>query len=87
MAMPRFFRTPKGQLLAIFVVLLVIAAPFDGGLSVLPHLAVAIAAACTVDIVYTYAETRRGMTPSSALLSGLIVAFILGPEEPWFSGT
>jgi len=83
--MARFLRTPKGQLLAIFALLLVIAAPFDGGLSLVPHIAVAIAAACMVDIVYTYVETRRWITPSSALLSGLIVAFILGPAEAWLS--
>jgi enediyne biosynthesis protein E5 len=38
-----------------------------------------------VDMVYTYVETRRWIAPTSALLSGLIVAFILSPEEPWFT--
>lgn len=78
-----FFRTPKGQLLCIFGVLLVLAAPFDGGLAVLPHILLAAGGACAVDVILTYWESRRWIIPSSALLSGLIVAFILGPEEPW----
>ena len=83
--LPLFFRTPKGQLLCIFAVLLALAAPFDGGLAVLPHLLVAGLAACAVDLLYTFWETRRWIVPTSALLSGLIVAFILGPHEPWIT--
>ena len=80
---PMFLRTPKGQLLCIFGILLLLAAPFDGGLAVLPAVAVAALAACAVDVVYTYWESRRWIVPTSALLSGLIVAFILGPQESW----
>jgi Na+-translocating ferredoxin:NAD+ oxidoreductase RnfD subunit len=82
-ALPLFLRTPKGQLLCIFGLLLFIAAPYDGGLAVLPNVLVAVVAACALDVVLTYWNTRRWITPTSALLSGLIVAFILGPQEPW----
>jgi Na+-translocating ferredoxin:NAD+ oxidoreductase RnfD subunit len=82
-ALPPFLRTPKGQLLCIFGLLLVIAAPYDGGLGVLPHVLVAVIAACAVDLLLAYWHTRRWITPTSALLSGLIVAFILGPQESW----
>src|SRR5579864_9538783 len=81
--LPLFLRTPKGQLLCIFGVLLLLAAPFDGGLAVLPNVLIASLAACGLDVAYTYWESRRWILPSSALLSGLIVAFILGPQEPW----
>jgi len=84
-SLPLFLRTPKGQLLCIFGVLLLIAAPFDGGLAVLPNIVVAALAACAVDLVYTYWESRRWIVPTSALLSGLIVAFILGAQEPWIA--
>jgi Na+-translocating ferredoxin:NAD+ oxidoreductase RnfD subunit len=69
----------------IFGVLLLLAAPFDGGLSVLRNTAIAALAACAVDVVYTYWESRRWIVPTSALLSGLIVAFILGPQESWIA--
>jgi Na+-translocating ferredoxin:NAD+ oxidoreductase RnfD subunit len=81
--LPLFLRTPKGQTLCIFGVLLLLSAPFDGGLAVLPHILVAVLAACAVDMLYTYWESRRWIVPTSALLSGLIVAFVLGPQEPW----
>jgi Na+-translocating ferredoxin:NAD+ oxidoreductase RnfD subunit len=82
-ALPRFLRTPKGQVLCIFGLLLFIAAPFDGGVAVLPNVLVAVMAACGLDMLLAYWDTRRWITPTSALLSGLIVAFILGPQETW----
>lgn len=81
--LPLFLRTPKGQLLCIFGVLLLLAAPFDGGLAVLPNVIVAAVSASALDVAYSYWESRRWITPTSAVLSGLIVAFILGAQEPW----
>jgi len=82
-ALPVFLRTPKGQVLGIFLLLVGIAAPAEGGLAPLANVCVAIAAACLVDVVYSYWECRRWINPTSALLSGMIVAVILGPQEPW----
>jgi hypothetical protein len=82
-ALPLFLRTPKGQLQCIFGLFLLIAAPFDGGFAVLPNVLVAIIAACALDVFLAYWTTRRLIAPTSALLSGLIVAFILGPQEPF----
>jgi Na+-translocating ferredoxin:NAD+ oxidoreductase RnfD subunit len=81
--LPSILRTPKSQLLVIFAVLLAAAAPGEGGWSLAPNLIAAIAAACAIDVAYTYWETRRWVVPTSALLSGLIVAFVVGPQEPW----
>ena len=82
----QFLRTPKGQLLCIFGVLFAIAARFDGGFDLLPHVLMAVSAACAVDVPFGFWQTRRWIMPTSALLSGLIVAFILGPQEVSFSG-
>jgi Na+-translocating ferredoxin:NAD+ oxidoreductase RnfD subunit len=81
--LPLFLRTPKGQLLCIFGVLLVLAAPFDGGFAVVPRVLLAALAASAVDVAYIGWSKRRWIVPTSALLSGLIVGFILGPQEPW----
>jgi Na+-translocating ferredoxin:NAD+ oxidoreductase RnfD subunit len=81
--LPRFLRTPKGQTLCMFGALLLIAGPGDGGLTLIPHVLAAIAAACAVDVAFTYWQARRWFVPTSALLSGLIVAFIVGPQESW----
>lgn len=81
--MPRFLRTPKGQVLCIFGLFIAIAVPAEGAFSGLINVGAAIAAACLVDVLYTYWESRRWIVPTSALLSGMIVAFILGTQEPW----
>lgn len=85
-AMPAFLRTPKGQVLVVFLLLLAIALPAEGGWALVPHVLSAVVAACGVDVLYTYWETRRWIAPTSALLSALIVAMILGAQEPWTIG-
>jgi Na+-translocating ferredoxin:NAD+ oxidoreductase RnfD subunit len=79
----RALRTPKGQLLVIFVALLVIAAPPAGGLGLLPNLVAAVLPAMLVDGIWMALESRRVRIPTSALLSGLIVFFILSTNESW----
>ena len=79
----QLWRTPKAQLLLLFGVLLVVAAPAAGGLALLPNLIAAVVCACAIDVVWHLVETRRLLRPSSALLSALIVFFILSPDESW----
>jgi Na+-translocating ferredoxin:NAD+ oxidoreductase RnfD subunit len=70
-------------LLVIFAVLLGIAAPASGGLAVLPNLLGAIVPACLIDAVWMAFTSRRLRWPVSALLSSLIVFFILSTSESW----
>jgi Na+-translocating ferredoxin:NAD+ oxidoreductase RnfD subunit len=77
----RFLRTPKGTLLGVFLGLLSVMGSFPGWWTVVPHVVAAIVGACAVELSATW---RRKVWPSSALLSGLIVAFVLGPETAWW---
>lgn len=79
----RFFRTPKGQLLAIFAVLLGIAAPSAGGLGLWQNVLAAVLPACLIDGIWLSVEARRPRFPISALLTALIVVFILSTDESW----
>ncbi len=73
-------RTPKSQVLAIFVVLVALAAPAEKSWGLLIwQVASAVAAACLLDAPFLHAETGRWPFPTSALLTGLIVAMILAP--------
>ncbi len=72
-------RTPKGQLLLIFGGLLVLA----GGTSNWRNLAAAVVTACLIDGACMWLELGRPRLPTSALLSALIVFFILSPSESW----
>jgi Na+-translocating ferredoxin:NAD+ oxidoreductase RnfD subunit len=78
----RFWRTPKAWLLLAFAPLLLLGARAEGWQAALPHVLMAVAGACAVDLVAL--RIRRGAWgwPTSALLSGLIVGFVLGPETP-----
>jgi Na+-translocating ferredoxin:NAD+ oxidoreductase RnfD subunit len=77
----RFSRTAKGSLLIVFCALLSVAGTVTSWPMVVPHLVAAIVGACGVELNATW---RRKIWPSSALLSGMIVAFVLGPETAWW---
>jgi Na+-translocating ferredoxin:NAD+ oxidoreductase RnfD subunit len=79
----RFRRTPKGALTLVFGVLLALAGAFGGWSLVLPHVLAATAGACLIDLLIARFDSRLMGWPSSAFLSGLIVAFVLAPETVW----
>ncbi len=79
----RFFRTPKGIVLLLFTA--IAAAAFtqvSPGLALRPLLTAAIAAAL-VDVAIAKLGRDEWIFPSGGILSGMIVGFILSPEEPW----
>ncbi len=80
----RFFRTPKGYLLIVLVLLAAIAAAHAGVRHVAPGVVAAVVAAMLVDIAIVRVARGVWFFPSGALLSGLIVALILSAAEPWY---
>jgi Na+-translocating ferredoxin:NAD+ oxidoreductase RnfD subunit len=82
-AIQRFFRTPKGLLTIVLVVLVALAAPAEGIGQVWPGLAAAIIAAMLIDAPILRVRHHAWEFPSGALLTGLIVAMVLSPQEPW----
>jgi hypothetical protein len=49
-----------------------------------PHVAAAVLGACGVELSAAKALRRKLIWPSSALLSGMIVAFVLGTGQSWW---
>ena len=78
-----FFRTPKGLLLVILLVLTAVSAPKAGLALVMPGIAASIAAASAIDLAILRWRTARWQIPSGAMLTALIVAMVLSPHEPW----
>ena len=78
----RWWRTPKGALTCVFAVLLCVAGTATGWSLALPHVLAAVVTACAVEVLANTILGRKPSWPSSALLSGMIVAFILAPETP-----
>jgi Na+-translocating ferredoxin:NAD+ oxidoreductase RnfD subunit len=82
-ALVRFFRTPKGLLTIVLLVLAGLAAPGEGWSHVGPNLLAAALAAMAVDAPALRLRNGRWEFPSGALLTGLFVAMLLSPREPW----
>jgi Na+-translocating ferredoxin:NAD+ oxidoreductase RnfD subunit len=79
----RFFRTPKGLLIIVLTILTGVAAVREG-VRVAPGLISAIGAAVVIDALILRKVRNAWEFPSGALLTGLIVAMILTPQEPWY---
>jgi Na+-translocating ferredoxin:NAD+ oxidoreductase RnfD subunit len=79
----RFFRAPKGLLLLVFALLLPIAAAGSGVTQVAPGVLAAIVAAMLLDAPILRYRDGEWSFPDGAMLTGLIVAMILSPFEPW----
>jgi Na+-translocating ferredoxin:NAD+ oxidoreductase RnfD subunit len=80
----RFFRTPKGLLSLVLAFLTILASTGEGFRLVLPGVFVAVSVAMLIDAPILRMRRGRWGFPSGALLSGLIVAMILSPHEPWY---
>lgn len=82
--MRKFFRTPKGLLLIVLVLLVAIAAPHEGIGLVAPNLLSAVVGAGVVDLVILRVRKKRWEFPSGAVLTAMIVAMVLRNQEPWY---
>ena len=83
-AVRRFFRTPKGLLIIVLAILLVLAS-FGGSIErFAPGLAGAVAAAALIDVLILRKRHNAWEFPSGAVLTGLFVAMVLSPFEPWY---
>jgi hypothetical protein len=79
----RFLRTPKGLTLIIFLGLVGVSSIKLGGDVVASRVIVAAVAAAAIDMAVTYGRRRRWILPDGAVLTGMIVAFVLRPQESW----
>ena len=79
----RFFRTPKGIVLLLFTAIAATAfTQVAPSLALRPVLSATIAAAI-VDVAVAKLGRAEWVFPSGGILSGMIVGFILSPQEPW----
>jgi Na+-translocating ferredoxin:NAD+ oxidoreductase RnfD subunit len=83
-AFRRFFRTPKGLLIIVLMILVALAAPHEGIKLVAPGLLSAVIVAGLIDLFALRKFRRSREFPSGAVLTGLLVAMVLTPHEPWY---
>ena len=68
----------------VLLALTAAAAPVEGTSRVLPGVLSAVGAAALLDLVLLRLRHPRWELPSGAMLTGLIVAMVLSPFEPWY---
>jgi Na+-translocating ferredoxin:NAD+ oxidoreductase RnfD subunit len=83
-AIRRFFRTPKGLLLIILGILLVLATPTEGIRRVAPGLVSAVAIAGLMDMLILRKKNDDWEFPSGAVLTALFIVMVLSPIVPWY---
>ena len=82
----RFLRTPKGALLAILIVILAVAGRVEGPQAVVMLAIASVVPGALIDALFIRWRDRTWRVPVSAVITGLLVAGVLGTREPWFVG-
>jgi len=82
-AIRKSLRSSKGLLIIILAALAGVAMAVGGAAAAGPGLAGAVGAAAAIDAVVLRWRRGRWTLPDGAILTGLIVAMILSPQEPW----
>jgi Na+-translocating ferredoxin:NAD+ oxidoreductase RnfD subunit len=83
-AVLKFFRTAKGLLLLVLLAMTMAAAPYEGGGRAVPGVLSAVATAALIDVLLLRLRHPRWEFPGGGILTGLIVAMVLSPFEPWY---
>jgi Na+-translocating ferredoxin:NAD+ oxidoreductase RnfD subunit len=78
----KFFRTPKGIVLIMLVGFTLLALTQQVTSDAVPAVVLATAVAAGLDVAAVWLRHKRWEFPSGALLTGLIVALLLRPQEP-----
>ena len=83
-AVTRFLRTPKGLLFLIFIGLTGISCLRLDASQVVSNLLLAAGTAAVIDVAANYIRRRRWILPDGAVLTGMIIAFVLTLQESRF---
>ncbi len=79
----RLLRSPKGMVMVVLLGLLVLASVNESP-SVVVLVASAVVSAASLDLVLVRLRRGRWAIPDGAVVSGLVVAAVLSPQEPFY---
>lgn len=82
-----FFKTPKGLLTLLLVLLTEIAAPAEGAAAVALTMGTAVFAAGLVDALILRIRNGAWEYPGGAVLTAMIVVMVMRAQEPWHVAT
>jgi Na+-translocating ferredoxin:NAD+ oxidoreductase RnfD subunit len=78
-----FFKSPKGLLTILLVILTAIGAPGEGVGVVVLNMGAAVLAAGVVDLIILRLRKGAWEFPSGAVLTAMIVAMVMRAQDPW----
>jgi len=84
MTLGRFLKTPKGTLLIVLGILVLPAMMSTGVRLTSIALASASLAAMAADVAILRLRRGKWLFPSGALITGMLIAMVLSPREPWW---
>jgi enediyne biosynthesis protein E5 len=79
-----FKKSPKGYLLGILLVLTIVGEWNSDPVGGIKNIAFAVATGLIVDVGVAIYQKRKRIFPDGAVLTGLIVALVLGSDVPWY---
>ena len=79
-----FFKTPKGLVTIVLLLLTLMAAPGQGFRTAIFKMAIASAAAGFLDLLMLRLRKKVWEFPSGAVITAMIVAMVLRVQEPWY---
>ncbi len=82
-----FFKTPKGLVTIILLILAAIAAPGEGVRTVVVGMGTAALAAGIVDLLILRYRKNVWEFPSGAVLTAMIVTMVVRAQDPWYVPT
>jgi enediyne biosynthesis protein E5 len=80
----RFFKTPKGLLIIVLVILTAIAAPGEGVKAVVLNMGSATVICGVADLVILRLRKKVWHFPSGAVLTAMIVTMVVRAQEHWY---
>lgn len=83
----QFFRTPKGLLTILLVLLTAIAAPGQGPGEVALNMGAAVLVAGVADLLILRRRNGGWEYPSGAVLTAMIIVMVMRAQEPWWVPT
>jgi Na+-translocating ferredoxin:NAD+ oxidoreductase RnfD subunit len=79
----KFFSTPKGLVIILLTIFIVMAAPHEGIRNVAPGMFSAILAAGAIDAVIIRLRGKRWEFPDGAVLTAMFIAMVVSSIVPW----
>lgn len=83
-SLKKFIKTPKGQLTAVLLILLIVSELFKFDLHSLYVVGYSLLTAIVIDVLVGIKQKRKSLLPDGGIITALIIGLILSSFTPWY---